>query len=473
MEQPTREQSEPAGTAADRHAPENGATLGETPTSAPKVPGASAPAERRLPPGPAERFISVEGLGQWMAENFAKYGDIYKASVFGGDVYVVSNLEYCERILRRNWRNYERKGQVVKRIALSLGNGLVASNGEFWATQRRMIQPAFSKNSVAGLMGLMARINEELLVRWRQAAGRQEKVNVTHDVSAMVLKITLTAIFGDDYAAAAPHFDMLSGESTRDLAFAQAFRSAGDIIRQIVARRRRDGTGAGDFLQTLMDARDRDRGEPMSEAQLVWEVKTMVVGGHETTASVLNWIWYLLSRHPDVQAKLLDELQRLPWDGAPSMEMLPHYVYTRQVIDEALRLYPAVWLMNRRAVQDDYLGDYFVPAGTEIYISPYLIQRSPQFWEAPAEFDPERMNAAKVEDRPELVHCPFGAGPRNCIGEHFARFEMQIHLMNVARELRLRYDGDTPSETTSGIHLLSSLDFMMLPERVASAMSAT
>jgi cytochrome P450 len=430
--------------------------------------GAAAPAGRRLPPGPAEHFISVEGLGQWMADNFAKYGDIYKASVFGSDVYVVSNLEYCERILRRNWRNYARKGQVVKRIALSLGNGLVASNGEFWASQRRMIQPAFSRSSVAGLTRMMAQINAELLAKWRQAASRREKVNVTHDVSAMVLKITLTAIFGDDYEAAAPHFDMLSGESTRDLAFAQAFRSAGEIIRELAARRRRSETSASDFLQILLQARDRARGEPMSDAQLVWEVKTMVVGGHETTASVLNWIWYLLSRHPDVQAKLLEELQRLPWDAVPAMETLPNYVYTRQIIDEALRLYPAVWLMNRKALQDDYLGEYFVPAGTEIYISPYLIQRNPHLWEAPAQFDPERMNAPHGEDRPELAHCPFGAGPRNCIGEHFARVEMQIHLMNVARELRLRYDGDTPSERTSGIHLLSTLDFMMLPEEITS-----
>src|SRR5260370_13356261 len=109
----------------------------------------------RIPPGPAEKYSSAEDLFRWMNENFARYGDIYKASVFGSEVYVVSAPEYCERILRRNWQNYARKGQVVKRIALLLGNGLIASNGEFWASQRRMIQPELSKNSIVRVTTLI------------------------------------------------------------------------------------------------------------------------------------------------------------------------------------------------------------------------------------------------------------------------------------------------------------------------------
>lgn len=422
---------------------------------------------RRLPPGPSEAFISIEDLFHWMMENFDRFGDIYKASLFGSDVYVVSNPEYCERILRWNWRNYERKGQIVKRIALLLGNGLIASNGEFWASQRRMIQPAFSKHSISSLTVMITRINAELLNAWRQAAARQATVNVTQDLSAMVLKVTLTAIFGDDNEVAAPHFKILAMGSARNLQFAHVLQRAGQAVRRIVEQRRHNGTSASDFLQIMMQGRDRDHGEPMSDVQLVREVMTLVVAGHETTAGLLNWIWYLLSRHPHVQARLFEELQHLPWDGEPTMEMLPRYVYTRKLIDEALRLYPPLWLMTRKARKDDYLGEYFVPAGTEIYISPYLIQHSRDLWVVPEQFDPERMDAAHGAHRHELALCPFGAGPRNCIGEHFARVEIQLHLMMFARELRLRYDDDTPAEMTTGMNLLSKQDFMMRPEITA------
>jgi cytochrome P450 len=418
----------------------------------------------RVPPGPTEKYNSAQDLFLWMNENFLRYGDIYQASVLGGNVYVVSSPEYCERILRWNWQNYSRSGQVVKRIALLLGNGLITSNGDFWASQRRMIQPAFTKSSIGGLIDMIASVNRELLDKWKLAAKCGELVNVTHDVSFMVLKITLLAIFGDDYESVAPHFNILAEEAARNFEFAQAFRPLGKIILEVAARRRRDNIEAVDFLGKMMQARDREHGGPMSDAQLAREVITLIVAGHETTAGLLNWMWYLLSRHKEVQFKLLDEFERHPWDEVPVIDILAKYSYTRQVIDEVLRLYPPLWLMTRKARNDDTLGDFIVPAGTEIYISPYLIQRSPDLWEAPDDFDPERLDPGNGHARPELALCPFGAGPRNCIGELFARTEIQVHLMMFARELCLRYDDATPAEMTTGMNLLSKHDFMMLPE---------
>jgi len=201
----------------------------------------------------------------------------------------------------------------------------------------------------------------------------------------------------------------------------------------------------------------------MSDPQLVSEVMTLIVGGHETNACLLNWMWYLLACHPDVQEQIFDELDRCPLEALSDGEVLRRYTYIQQVIEETLRLYPSVWLMNRKAVNDDRIGEYIVPAGTEIYNSPYIIQRSPKLWANHGEFDPDRMRADQTATRVELAQCPFGAGPRNCIGEPLARAEIQSDLMIVARELLLQLQGDTQADINAQVHLMSRRDFIMQP----------
>jgi cytochrome P450 len=416
----------------------------------------------RIPPGPAEKYNTAQDLLSWMGDHFKQYGKIYKASVYGTSVFVISTPEYAEHVLRKNWQNYT-KGQAIKRVALLLGNGLMVSEGEFWKKQRRMIQPAFHRNATGALTNIITTANIALLKRWEQAAQQKESVNVTHDISLMVLEVTLTAIFGSDYAQVAPHFNILSEETARDLQFAQKFRSLGKIVIQVATKRRKENIKSADILGMLMDARDRKNEQVMPDHQLVNEVLTLIVAGHETTASALNWVWYLLSQHPEVEAKLSGELNSSLAE-LPDLDKLSKFIYTRQVLDEALRLYPPGWLMTRRALRDDQLGDYFVPAGTEIYISPYFIQRHPDLWEAPDRFNPDRFDSAHLQDRHTLATLPFSAGPRNCVGEFFARIEMQIHLMTIAKRLRLRYVEKALPELNAGVNLRSNHDFIMSPE---------
>lgn len=423
---------------------------------------------QKIPPGPGEKYDTAEDLLSWLDEHFRRYGDIFKASVYGGTVYVVSSPAYAEHVLLDNWQNYIRKGQAVKRIALSLGNGIISSNGPFWVKQRRMIQPAFNRNAICALAPIIAKPNLTLLDRWKRAAQQQAPVNVTRDVSLMVLEITLTALFGENYDEVAPHFAIVAEES-RNLGFAQTITSLAKLVIDIAVRRRDAGETRGDLLGMLMQAKDREGGKPMPDAQLAREVLTIIVAGHETTASVLNWTWYLLSKHPAVEAKLSAELDAFSVGNVPAVDEFPNFLYTRQVIDEALRLYPPLWLMTRRTVQDDHIGEYFVPAGTEIYISPYLIQRHPALWEAPDQFEPDRFAPEASQERPRLASCPFGAGPRNCIGEFMARIEMQTHLMVIAKQLRLRNDEKRPAQMAAGTNLLSRHDFMMVPELKAGA----
>jgi cytochrome P450 len=340
----------------------------------------------------------------------------------------------------------------------------MVSEGEFWKTQRKMIQPAFHRNVIGPLADVIRAVNQELLNGWELAARKNESINITRDTSLMVLKSVLLSIFGDDYSRVAPHFRVLSDEAARDLQFAQTFRSLRNIVVEVAADRRRQNIDAADILGLLMKARDAEDGRVMSRSQLTNEIMTLVVAGHETTASTLNWMWYLLSQNPGVEKQVEREIGQLPEDEFPAYGELPMFAYTRRVIEETLRLYPAGWLMTRRALKDDQLGEYFVPAGTEIYISPYLMQRHPALWDAPDRFDPDRFSPDRSRERPELAMLPFSAGPRNCIGELFARIEMQIHLMVVARRLRLRYVGGEPPELDLGVNLRSKHDFVMIPE---------
>ena len=180
-------------------------------------------------------------------------------------------------------------------------------------------------------------------------------------------------------------------------------------------------------------------------------------------------IWYLLSQNPEAEMRLSAELSDLTSSKFPDMEALPNFAYTRLVIDEALRLYPPGWLMTRRAIEDDYLGEYYVPAGTEVYISPYVIQRHPDLWVEPDSFHPERFKSTDVRERRSATMLPFSAGPRNCIGEVFARTEMQVHLMTIASRIRLGHVKRAPLEFEAGVNLRSRHDFMMSPEMKTSS----
>ncbi|HZC23277.1 MAG TPA: cytochrome P450, partial [Candidatus Binatia bacterium] len=409
--------------------------------------------ERRIPPGPDDKYKVGEDLLGWMDRHFKTFGDTYKATVFGATIYATRDVEVARHVLVDNWQNYV-KGQSIARVALLLGKGLMVSKGNLWKRQRRMIQPAFTQESVATAVKLISSTNAALLKKWQLAADANEGVNVTKDVSSMALEVVLRFIFGEDYEQVAPHFDFLSSEPARNIEFARTFRALGKVILQIVEQRRKNSASANGILDTLTRAHDPDSGKPMPDDQLIDEVLTLIVAGHETTASTLAWCWYLLSQHPEAEEKLSDELSSLsnPIESLAFSD-LPRFGYTRQIVEETMRLFPAGWVVTRKALHDDRLGDYFVPAGTEIYVVLYSIQRHPDLWDDPDRFDPERFRPERSNDRHRLAAMPFSAGPRNCIGALFARTEMQIHVMTIARQLRLRYVQSKPLELDAGVNL--------------------
>jgi cytochrome P450 len=397
----------------------------------------------------------------WLQDQFHRFGDTYSASIYGTKVFVISAPDDAEHVLLKNWQNYT-KGHAIKRIAMLLGKGLMVSEGDFWINQRRMVQPAFHRKAIGALSGIIATGNRGLLTSWEQAAKQVVTVNVTRDLSRTVLQVVVLSIFGEDYEAALSRFNILSDLPERSLGFAEAFRPLSAFVIELAKHRREADRCGSDILGMLLQSRDRE-GQAMSDVQLAREIMTLVVAGHETTASVLNWTWYLLSQHPSVEQRLTRELDELLGQDFPLVDELPKFAYTRQVIEEVMRLYPPGWLMTRKAIKEDRIGEYIVPAGTEVYISPYLIQRHPKLWDEPDSFNPDRFAPEHSQHRHALSMLPFSAGPRNCIGEYFARIEMQIHLMIIAKQLRLSYESSEAPQMIAGVNLLSRHDFIMSP----------
>ena len=364
------------------------------------------------------------------------------------DTWVISEPGWVRRVLTSNHRNYS-KGVGIERVRVLLGNGLMASEGEQWRRQRRLMQPAFHKSALEGYFPVYHRQAQRLASCWRQAAEAGQAVNVTEAVSETTLAAVLEALFSEDlpgFRDAQGHlpFQLVSEERQRDLQFAVRFRALGAIIRQVAETRRREQRYPPDLLSHCLLARERGDAAPMSDRQLVDEILTLIVAGHETTAASLNWVWYLLATHPDQCAKLCDSVSHFDVGSVPDRETLQLLQPVEQVIKEALRLYPPGWLYTRRALQDDRFGDYRMPAGTDVFICSWLLHRHPGYWEAPEAFRPERFTEEQEARRHRYAYLPFSAGPRHCIGESFAMAEMLIHLAVIAAQLR-----PVPPETKS------------------------
>jgi cytochrome P450 len=433
---------------------------------------AAAPANT-LPPEAELKFDvgSTDDSLERMIELFARYGDTYRVFVPArrSYTYVIHHPDDVKRVLVGNHRNYT-KGLGLDRVRILLGKGIMTSEGELWKRQRYMMQPLFHRRVITEFAQLIAAANERHIGRWEQLAARGEPVNLTDEMSELTLEIVLRSIFGRDLDRLSEQlggnpFEVLTKEQSRDLQFAYKFRSLSKLVAQLLARRRAEPEEHFDYVAMLMAARDKDSGAPMAERQLIDEIMTLIVAGHETTASGLNWTWYLLSQHPQAEARLHAELDAAPEMPAPGLAQMEALAYTSQVVNEALRLYPPGWLLSRRSLAADALGGFEVPPGTNVLLPLYLLHRHPRYWKDPERFLPERFAPEHEAERPRFAYMPFAAGPRHCIGETFALYEMLMHLYKVARRYRLVYVPDKPLELEAQINLRTRHPLRMRLER--------
>ena len=384
-----------------------------------------------------------------------EYGGIAQFKLLNKSYLLVTNPDYVKYILQDNYKNYIR-GRSVETGRVLLGNGLPLIDGDFWLRERRMLQPAFHRERLGKLVNTVTTVIDTFMQDW---AGKA-KQNQTLDLDDEMMRLTLTAIIKsmfsspiDDKIPALSHaFNVaskfmlwrsqqmvqlpLSVPLPRHMEYNRALNILNDTIYPLIVDGRKQPRD--DLLGMMLEMRDADTGEGLSDQQARDEIVTIFFAGHETTAATMAWGFYLLSQHPEIEERIRAELKSVLNGRVPTFADLPKLVYMQQVINEVLRLYPAAYLFAREAIVDDVLDGYRIPASTLIFISPYVGHRDPKYWPEPEQFDPGRFTAGQAASRPRHVYYPFGEGPHVCIGNNFALMEMQLILSMALQRFRLQ-----------------------------------
>jgi len=431
----------------------------------------------RLPPGPEHAIqidVNLETLEALQALQ-QEYGNfVALRTPSGRQTYFVNDPEEVRRILVRRHARY-RKGPGFERVEMLLGNGIIVSDGEVWRRARTMVQPAFSRQNVHRLLDTMIACCERRADHWQEVADGGGVLNVTREMSEFALELILRAIFGADYEGRILQggdnpFAFLSQDATRDLSVVMKMRNLRRFLLEIVEKRRASpDADEYDFLSMYIGATDKN-GQHFTDRELIDELITLIVAGYETSAGTLNWAWYLLSIHPDAEAELLAEARRLMPVGQPiTVEAVTDMVYAQALLEETLRLYPPVWIYSRRSLERDDLTHYDVPEDTDIFLSPYILHRTAEFWPDPDRFDPARFGPESTYAKGERPYFPFSLGPRRCLGEYFSFLEMKIHLGYLLQRFHLEPVEDRFPGLDLGINLRSLDNIHLKPSGQRSA----
>jgi cytochrome P450 len=359
--------------------------------------------------------------------------------------YLVDDADLIRHVLADNHANYSKGTFINAQFKLAVADGLLTLEGPEWRRERRLMQPAFHIERLNALGASMTQATTAMLERWEAYADAGETLDMTEEMGRLTMTITARSLFGADIAEdvdeigqhIAVAISKLAGHEQRP-EFALARERLVRTVDRMIAARRAAPHGAHDLLTMLTEARDEDTGEPMSDFQLQNEVITLILAGYETTANSLSWTWYLLSQHPHVMAAVRAELTAVLGGREPRFRDLGALSYTRRMLDESLRLYPPAWILGRRALGEDRLGDVTVPAGSVLALSPYVTHRNPRYWPDPERFDPDRMVEWRAARRAPFAYFPFGGGPRLCIGHNMAMLEAQLIIGTVAQRFDLR-----------------------------------
>ncbi|MCL5999799.1 MAG: cytochrome P450 [Chloroflexi bacterium] len=412
------------------------------------------------PPGPKSNFLGIGSLASFRQDPLAfllnlaqTYGDIVHFRFGPAHTYLVSHPDYVHQVLVEDADQFYKTRQLKRILGPSLGNGLLINDGESWRRQRRLVQPAFHMKRIEAYGKVMVAYAQRTLAGWQPGQTRE----IHHDMMELTLGVVAKTLFGADVSDRANHIGaaITTGLEVTNAQFSrlinppqwvpthdnrrgkQALRTIDEVVMGFIRARRASGEDRGDLLSMLLLAVDEDGTGQMSDKQARDEAMTLFIAGHETTANALTWAWYLLSQHPQAEAKLHEELASVLGGRDPAMQDLPRLPYTEAVIKETMRLYPPAWTTTRETIAPVTIGGYTIPTRRIVFISPYVSHRDARYFESPGEFCPERWADHFEKRLPKGAFIPFGAGPRVCIGNTFALMEARLVLATIAQHYRL------------------------------------
>lgn len=409
------------------------------------------------PPGPKTSWLrgnltefQQDQLG-FLTHCAREHGDMVSVRLGPRRIILVNHPDLIEQVLVTKNQCF-RKHFALRVNPLVFGKGLLTSEGDFWLRQRRLIQPAFIRARLATYAPAMVEETARMLDGWDSGQTRE----ITDDMMRLTLAITARTLFGsqvDEEAAVIGKALRLLQENflvrmrslvrlpfwvptPQNLHVRREVRQLDEILFRFIHQRRQSTEPGNDLLSLLLAARDEDDGSQMSDQQVRDEAMTLFLAGHETTALALSWTWYLLSRHPQVEEKLVAEVRSVLGDRLPTAQDVPALTFMDQVLHESMRVFPPVHVIGREAVEACEIGNYAIAPGMTLLMSQWVLHRDPRFYEQPEEFRPERWTAVFQKQLPKFAYFPFGGGPRLCIGNTFAMLEMALVLATIAQRFR-------------------------------------
>lgn len=385
------------------------------------------------------------------------FGDIVRLKLWWITIHLFAHPDHIQHVLQNKQSRYDKDLEPLRRLRPILGNGMLTADGEDWQHQRHVARPAFHQNEIDAFGPAITAFADDLARQWVDAAASGQVLDMHQEMMQITLRIAGKALFGvdlkDDAAASSDLLNVtmaaglkrmnalilfpLAVPTPNNQTLKRSRRALEGMIDKIIEKRGQLGYDEEDLLARLLA--DHGALDPAKRGEQFYdEAITLILAGHETTANALTFSLHLLGRHPKIMATLREETRAVLGGRPAEISDLSKLTYTRMVLDEAMRLYPPAWIIDRNCTEDDQVGGYAIPKGSLIMLSPYVTHRHPDFWPDAERFDPLRFEKSKTANRPRHAYFPFSIGPRVCIGMSFALAEAVMVLATLVDRFDVR-----------------------------------